>query len=122
MTEKKKGNIQNLIPYVKGQSGNRSGRPKGLLTKDKVSKIISQFSMMTPLEIRKVAEDQDSTMIEIMIASIIMQICKSGDPSRLNFLFERSPVGALKGAPPVEGGNAYQQIMADLKKMQTDEA
>ena len=124
MSEKKKGNIKNLIPYKPGQSGNPSGKPKSLLTKDAVSKIISEFAFMTPDEIKGVAANPKSTMIEIMIASIIMQTINNGDPSRLNFLFERSPVGRLsKDEPtPAGAGSGYQQIMAELKKFQSDDA
>jgi hypothetical protein len=125
MSEKKKGNINNLVPhqYQKGESGNRSGRPKELLTKDRVSKIISEFSSMNPEEIRAVAENPESTMIELMIASIVMQVVKSGDVGRLNFLFERSPVGRFKDSDPSgRTSSTYQQIMNELKKFQSDEA
>lgn len=73
-----------------GQSGNKSGKPKQLLTKDKVKGVLGKFSDMTRDQIQDVITNPKSTMLEIMVASIIVKAAKDGDFSRLNFILDRS--------------------------------
>ncbi len=86
---------KNLKPFVKGQSGNPEGRAKQVLTKDKVASIMGKFSLMTRDELKKVADNPKSTMIEIAVASILHRAVKDGDFSRLDFLLARS-IGKVK--------------------------
>lgn len=86
---------KNLKPWQPGQSGNLAGKPKQLLTKDKVSSILGKFSNMTRDELQDVVKDPKSTMLEIMIASVIVKAAESGDYSRLDFLLSRS-IGKVK--------------------------
>lgn len=81
--------------WKKGQSGNASGKPKQLLTKDKVSSILGKFATMTRDELQKVMQDSKTPMIEIMIAAVIIKAAKDGDYSRLDFLLSRS-IGKVK--------------------------
>lgn len=92
---KKGGNPQNLKPFKKGISGNPSGRPKDLLTKDKVDQIIARFSFMNRQDLQEVVQNPKTPMIEIMIASVMVQAAKTGDYSRLEAILSRS-VGKVK--------------------------
>ena len=86
---------KHLKPFKPGQSGNPSGKPKQLLTKDKVSSILGKFATMTREQLQAVVTDSKSTMIEIMIASVMVKAAKDGDYARLDFLLTRS-VGKVK--------------------------
>jgi hypothetical protein len=92
---KKGGNPKNLKPFPKGTSGNQSGRPKDLLTKDKVDAIIGRFSYMNRDELQAVVQDPKTPMIEIMVASVMVKAAKDGDYSRLEAILARS-IGKVK--------------------------
>lgn len=81
--------------FKKGQSGNPSGRPKDLLTKDKVNAVLARFSDLTKEELKGVLDSKKSTMLEVMIASVMMKAAENGDPIRLDFLWNRS-IGRVK--------------------------
>lgn len=76
--------------FKPGESGNKSGRPKNLLTKDRVSAILSRFSGMTRSELEQVSKDPKATMIELTIGAIFAKAATTGDYSRLEFLLQRS--------------------------------
>jgi hypothetical protein len=86
---------KHLKHFPKGVSGNPNGKPKQLLTKDKVSAILGRFATMTRDQLQDVATDPKSSMIEIMIASIMVKAAKEGDYARLDFLLTRS-IGKVK--------------------------
>jgi hypothetical protein len=86
---------KHLKHFPKGVSGNPNGKPKQLLTKDKVSSILGKFATMTRDQLQDVATDPKSSMIEIMIASIMVKAAKEGDYARLDFLLTRS-IGKVK--------------------------
>lgn len=89
--------MSNLKPaWKKGQSGNPSGKPKQLLTKDKVNAIIGKFSLLNREELQSLVQSPKTPMIEIMVASIMVRAAKDGDYARLSFLLDRSI-----GKPPV---------------------
>lgn len=92
---------KNLKPFKPGQSGNPSGKPKQLLTQDKVSSVMGKFADMTRDELQKVIQNPRSTMLEITVASILAQAAKSGDATRLSFLLDRS-IGRVKETHSVE--------------------
>ncbi len=91
----KRPNTKNLKPFPKGTSGNPSGKPKNLLTKDKVDSIIARFSFMNRQELQGVVQNEKTPMIEIMIASVMVKAAKDGDYSRLEAILNRS-VGKVK--------------------------
>ena len=92
---KKGGNPQNLKPFKPGQSGNPSGKPKGLLTTTEVSGLLSKFCRLSRDELTAVIQNNKSSMIEITVASILAKAAKDGDYSRLEFLLARS-IGKVK--------------------------
>ncbi len=81
---------KHLKPFVKGQSGNPSGKPKQLLTKDKVKGILGKFADMTRSQLQDIVTDPKSTMLEIIIAAIMVKAAKDGDYGRLSFILDRS--------------------------------
>lgn len=95
VSEKSKKNLK--PPYPKGFSGNPAGKPKGLLTKNKISGVIGKFADMTLAELKAVVESPDSTVLEVAVASMLSRTANTGDSdyARLNFLFDRS-VGKVK--------------------------
>lgn len=86
---------ENLIPYKKGQSGNPSGKPKGILTKDQVHAVLGRFSSLNREELQAVVNNPKSTMLEIMVASVMVKAAQHGDHARLEFLWSRS-IGKVK--------------------------
>lgn len=118
-----RGNPQNLKPMKKGEpSRNPSGKPKQLLTKDKVAAIVGKFCHMTRSQLQDIITAPGSSMIEIMIASIMVQAAKNGDYTRLNFLFDRSTVGKVKEEIEHTINSGYKLIMEDLQKIKADES
>lgn len=88
--------------FKKGQSGNPGGKPKQLLTKDTVYKHLSKFAHMSRVELQeKVINNPSATMLEIMIASVMVRAAKDGDYARLSFLLDRS-VGKVKDESAVQ--------------------
>ena len=96
-------------PWVKGQSGNPAGKPKQLLTVDNVSALFGRFATMTREKLQAVAQNPDSTMIEIMVASIMAKAAKDGDYSRMAFLLDRT-IGKVKDVAEV-----HQRIEGSLE-------
>ncbi len=94
MAEKRTGK-ENLKPWQPGQSGNPSGKKKGLLTAQKVTDLVSRLSSLNRMELQAVVADPKSTMLEITFASVLVNAAKSGDYSRLEFLMARS-IGKVK--------------------------
>ncbi len=77
-------------PWKKGQSGNPSGKPKQLLTRDKVYAIIGKFAYLTREQLQSLVQDAKTPMIEIMVASIMVKAAKDGDYARMSFLLDRT--------------------------------
>jgi hypothetical protein len=105
---------RHLKPFKKGQSGNPRGKPKQLLTKADVETLFQKFAKKTKFELQEVIDDPKATMIEIMVASVMVRTVKDGDASRLQFLLDRA-VGKVKDeidlgmAPKI----TYRTIMAE---------
>ena len=83
------------VKWKPGQSGNPSGRPKGILTSDQVRALIGRFWGMTREQLHVVVQDQKSSMGEIMVASIMAKCAKDGDYTRLDGLLNRT-IGKVK--------------------------
>jgi hypothetical protein len=90
-----KGNPDLKPRWTKGQSGNPSGRPKGQLRRDQVEAVMGRFSAMTRAELQKIVQNEKSTMLEIMVASVMAKAAKDGDATRLQFLLDRT-IGRVK--------------------------
>ncbi len=90
-------NESNLIPFVKGQSGNPNGRPKKFITllKDngyRVSEIndtIQNMMSMTMEELQAVHENKDATILEKTIANAMHKSWKKGSLYSLETLLTR---------------------------------
>ena len=81
---------KHLRPFKPGQSGNPGGKPKQLLTKEKVKGILGKFADMTRQQLQDIIQNPKSSMLEIMVASIMAKAAKDGDFSRMNFILDRS--------------------------------
>ena len=104
---------KHLKPYVKGQSGNPGGKPKGTLTKADVEKLFQKFAGKTKDELQLMVQDPKSTMLEIMVASVMVKAAKDGDAARLQFLLDRA-VGKVKEQMEVENTILQPQIIVTL--------
>lgn len=86
---------KNLKPFKPGQSGNPAGKPKGTLSSAEVSALMGKFCKKSRVELQAIIQDEKSTMLEIMVASVMAKAAKDGDYARLAFLLDRS-VGKVK--------------------------
>lgn len=85
------------MPFKKGQSGNPGGRKRmpqeikelTFLTKQRMIGVLNQFLYMTKDEIQAKLQDPNINMLEMAIGHIIAKAAKDGDPTRLNFVFDR---------------------------------
>jgi uncharacterized protein YjbJ (UPF0337 family) len=87
--------------FKPGQSGNKSGKPKGLLTRDKVNGTISNLYAMSKEQLRQIIESPKSTMLQIHIASIIANGTKKGCTHALEGLLQRS-IGRIKDEAEID--------------------
>lgn len=71
-------------------SGNPAGKPRNLLTKDKVASTISKIAHLEKDEAKEVRANPKSTMLEATIAAIFIVAEEKADSSRMTFLMERS--------------------------------
>jgi len=83
------------VKWKPGQSGNPSGRPKGIIRSDEVQALLGRLWKLTREELQKIVQDPKSTMGEIMVASVMARAAKDGDASRLQFLLDRA-VGKVR--------------------------
>ncbi len=105
--------MSNLRPaksWKPGQSGNPSGKPKGLLTKDQVMSVLGKFSALTKTELQEVLQNPKSTMLEIMVASVMVKAAQTGDSARLDFLWNRS-IGKVKEEIEHSGGTDTKLVI-----------
>ncbi len=93
-------------PFPPGVSGNPSGKPKGLLTNDKVLSVIGKFADMSRAQLQEVIANPKTTMLEVTVASILAQAAKNGDYSRLEFLLSRT-IGKVKDQIEISSVKPY---------------
>lgn len=111
-----------LPKWQPGQSGNPSGKPKNLLTKDRVAKLMSEMSDFSPAELKDVVKGNNA--LKAMVAAIMLKAIETGDPSRLDFVLNRS-VGKPKDTMEIERKDwskefeeaGEQNVLALLKKI-----
>lgn len=89
------GKIENLKPWKPGQSGNPSGRPKGILDRDEVKAQLGKFWSMSATEVEAIAQDPKATAGQRMLASIVLKGIKTGDFSGADWLLNRT-IGKVK--------------------------
>lgn len=101
MSQKK--DISGLKPFVPGQSGNPSGRPKlptdlknaKKMDRIEIDRTLSSYLRKTKDELSEIARDPKATALQLFVLSIITKGITEGDQSRLNFLFDRI-IGKVK--------------------------
>lgn len=95
----KRGKTENLKPFKKGDPRiNREGRPRKFITqleiegykKSEVDTTLKNILAMTQSEIAKVKTNPDATMLEKMIASIVLKANSYGDAWRMEQLLTRA--------------------------------
>lgn len=92
--------------FKPGRSGNPGGRPKDLLTSDQVSAIIGRLTRLNYDALKSLAKEPKSTtpMIEVIVASILVEAADKGDYSRLESLLTRA-IGKVKDISEVHQHN-----------------
>jgi len=95
--------------FKPGKSGNPKGRPKILeenhgikrLTPDDLRRMITRQFNMTYAELGALAENLESTALELSIASCLSKAINTGDFTRVTLLVERV-IGRVQDAKPIE--------------------
>ena len=90
-----KRNTKGIEPhqFKRGETGNKGGRPKEVLTQTKVKNIIGKLAAMTEKELLGIVTDDNATWETKTIAKHML--AAGDDISTLNFLFDRS-IGKVK--------------------------
>lgn len=91
--------------FKKGQSGNPSGKPKGLLTADKIASLVTRLAQLDRASLNAITTNKKSTMIELAVAKILEQ-ASDGDYASLEFLLARS-IGKVKDSLEVTTVKPY---------------
>jgi hypothetical protein len=81
--------------FRKGQSGNKSGRPKDLLTRDKVKQVVSKYLDLPSDQIKILIEENKIPALDMIIVKMIDKGMEYGDCGRWNGLLDRC-VGRVK--------------------------
>lgn len=84
------GNPNPVGKWQKGQSGNLSGRPKGILTVDNVKIAMTTLQALTVPKLKEKMDDAATSTLERMIGAVILKTIEIGDSSRLEFLLART--------------------------------
>ncbi len=87
--------------FKPGVSGNKSGRPKNLLSRDQVNVVISGLYKNGPEELKSVMESPKSSMLEIHVASIIATGVRKGCANSLEGLLQRA-IGRIKDTEEID--------------------
>ena len=88
---------KNLIPFVKGQSGNPNGRPRKWITSlreegyklSEVNDVIQVMMSMTISELKSVMEDDNATILEKTIANALRKSLQNGSLYYIDTLLTR---------------------------------
>lgn len=70
--------------------GNASGKPKQLLTKDRVKGLVDKYYNMSAEQLLKSTKDHKLPVIEITIAAIMLKCIEAGDFSRFDGMLSRA--------------------------------
>lgn len=88
---------KNLIPFIKGQSGNPKGRPRKWITSLKeegyklseVNDVIQVMMSMTISELKSIMEDDNATILEKTIANAMRKSLQKGSLYSIDTLLTR---------------------------------
>jgi hypothetical protein len=86
-------------PFQKGKSGNPGGKPRGLLTADKVKKAIADLYKADKSKLEEVLKSRTSTALDMHIAAIIVKGIQKGDAHSLEMLLQRA-IGRIRDEQP----------------------
>jgi len=109
---------KNLKNFKPGQSGNPSGRKKGLITKSEIEELVSRCFIMTKIELKELIDNPSSKMMELYVASIIANGMKKGELYSFDGLLNRV-IGKVKDEIAVE--NAHFSLNYKLEKKSDDQ-
>lgn len=82
---------EDLKPYQfkPGQTGNPGGRPKQVITVDKLRTIIDKISLKSMAEIREMVKDESLPIVEMQIAAAMLSAATTGDFSKVALIMDR---------------------------------
>lgn len=111
---------KNLIPFVKGQSGNPNGRPRKFVSglkmigykQSEINDTIQNILSMTLDELESVFTDEKATVLEKTIASALKKSLTRGDLSSIETLITRV-YGKAKQEVDINTTTPFQIIMPE---------
>lgn len=114
----KAGNTKNLIPFVKGQSGNPNGRPRKFVcllkdmgyNKQDIDTTIQNMMAMTITELAEVFKDDNATVLEKTVANAIKKGIEKGTLDNIESLLSRVYGSPSKSIDHTTKGNEIKQV------------
>lgn len=90
------------------------------LTRTELERVFNQFLHMPITEVAKIKDNQSSTALEAVTASILIHAAKKGDPIRINWMIDRL-VGKVKESIDLGIQSQNLHLHASLQAIPTDQ-
>ncbi len=101
--------------FKPGQTANPGGRPKSLLTADKIAAKLGEFWVMPRHAIHVLTEDPDAPIGDVMLGKIMLETAKNADHGKLAMLLDRAVGKPKEIAPPKGDGSGLMLTPEDYE-------
>lgn len=83
---------------------------------ESIIKMFNEFRLMNKEQLKTKMEDPNSTLEELALGKILAEAIKSGDQSKLNFIYDRSVGPIVVKSETTVKGNLHSQVMDAIRR------
>lgn len=106
--------------WQKGKSGNPSGKPKNVFTSEELRKKIGKTLALSKAQLAEILQDNKSSVLDLVLASVAAKCIKDGDIAKMEFLFNRS-LGKVKDIVNLQTQDTQLMERERIRAMSTEE-